>query len=133
MLLVHINEACIYKKSGLSFFFYFIEKYILTVTGACSDGRVVLGAATDGTLSPTTAWVQIPVWACVKVASDFGLGGGFRRVLQFPPLLTTASHELAKIWHKCDEKRNSKSKSTMRDVDMIKCVFFLSWSQMQLI
>ena len=26
---------------------------------------------------------------CEKVASDLGLGGGFRRVLQFSPLLTT--------------------------------------------
>ena len=27
--------------------------------------------------------------ACEQVASDLGLGGGFRRVLWFPPLLTT--------------------------------------------
>ena len=33
--------------------------------------------------------VQIPAWACEKVANDLGLGGGFRRVLRFPPLLTT--------------------------------------------
>ena len=28
-------------------------------------------------------------WACEKVASDLGLGSGFRRVIRFPPLLTT--------------------------------------------
>ena len=28
-------------------------------------------------------------WACEKVASDLGLGGGLRRVLRFPPLHTT--------------------------------------------
>ena len=39
--------------------------------------------------SLTSAWVRIPAWACGKVASDLGLGGGFRRVLRFPPLLTT--------------------------------------------
>ena len=44
--------------------------------------------------------------ACDKVASDLGLGGGFRRVLRFH-LLQLASHELATIWHKCDEKQNS--------------------------
>ena len=40
----------------------------------------------------------VPAWACENVASD-GLGGGFRRVLRFPPLLTTqlASHKLATI------------------------------------
>ena len=32
---------------------------------------------------------RIPAWACEKDASDLGLGGGFRRVLRFPPLLTT--------------------------------------------
>ena len=40
-----------------------------------------------------TAWVRIRARACEKVASDLGLGGGFRRVLRFPPLLTN-SHEL---------------------------------------
>ena len=37
--------------------------------------------ATDCTLSLTTACVRIPTWACEKVASDLGLGGGFRQVL----------------------------------------------------
>ena len=41
------------------------------------------------TLSLTTAWVRIPAWACEKVATDLELGGGIRRVLRFPPLLTT--------------------------------------------
>ena len=30
-----------------------------------------------------------PPGVCGKVASDIGLGGGFRRVLQFLPLVTT--------------------------------------------
>ena len=62
---------------------------IFLETWACSDGRVVLGAATDCTLPLTTAWVRIPTWACEKVASDLGLGGGFRRVLRFRPPYTT--------------------------------------------
>ena len=40
-------------------------------------------------LSLTTVWVRIPVWTCEKVASNLGLGGGFCRILRFPPLLTT--------------------------------------------
>ena len=47
----------------------------------------IIGLVTNFGL--TTAWVRILAWACEKVASDLGLGGGFRRVLQFPPLLTT--------------------------------------------
>ena len=39
-------------------------------------------------LSPLSR-VRIVAWACEKVASDLGLGGGFRRVQRFPPLLTT--------------------------------------------
>ena len=57
---------------------------------------MVWGAATDCTLSLTTAWVRIPAWACEKVASDLGLGGGFRRVLRVH-YLQLASHELATI------------------------------------
>ena len=49
--------------------------------------------------------VRIPACACEKVASDLWLGGGFRRLLRVPPLLASG---LATIWHKCDEKRNSK-------------------------
>ena len=56
----------------------------------------------------TTAWVQIPAWACEKVDSDLGLGGGFRRVLRFSPLFTTGKSRISHKWHKCDEKRNSK-------------------------
>ena len=41
-------------------------------------------------LSPLPAWVRILAWACEKVASDLGLGGGFRRVLRFPPPHTTS-------------------------------------------
>ena len=56
---------------------------------ACPDGGVVRGAVTDCMLSLTTAWFQIPSWACEKVASDLGLGCVFRRVLRFSLLLTT--------------------------------------------
>ena len=31
-----------------------------------------------------TAWLRIPAGVCEKVASDLGLGGGFRLVLPFP-------------------------------------------------
>ena len=41
-------------------------------------------ATSDCYLSLTDVWVS-----CQKVAIDFWLGGGFHRVLQFPPLLTT--------------------------------------------
>ena len=32
----------------------------VSMYGACSDGRVVQGTATDCTLSLTNAWVRIP-------------------------------------------------------------------------
>ena len=65
---------------------------------------------TDYTLSFTTACVRIPAWACEKVASDLGLGGGFRRVLRFPPLLTTGYSQISHDWHKCDVKTKFKFK-----------------------
>ena len=34
-------------------------------------------------------WFGLSTWVCEKVASVLGLGGGFRQVLWFPPLLTT--------------------------------------------
>ena len=69
-----------------------------------------IGAATDCTLSLTTAWVRIPAWACEKVASDLGLGGVYRRVLRFPPLHTTGySHELATIGINVTKNKNSNS------------------------
>ena len=46
-----------------------------------------------------------PAGACEKVDSDLGYPG-FRHHLQ------VASHELATIRHKCDEKRNSDSNFT---------------------
>ena len=49
-----------------------------------------------------------PLGACEKVASDLGLGGGFCRVLRFPPLLTTGWSQIRHNWHKFDEKQNSK-------------------------
>ena len=53
------------------------------------DDRVVLGAAFGCCLFLTTALVQILDKVREKVASDLELGGCFRRVLRFPPLLTT--------------------------------------------
>ena len=53
--------------------------------------------------------VRIRAWICHKVASDLGLGGSFRWVLRFPPLLTTGQSRNSHHWHKCDEKRNSKT------------------------
>ena len=44
---------------------------------------------TDCALSLINAWVRIPVWACEKIASDSGLGGGFSRIPRFPTLLPT--------------------------------------------
>ena len=38
----------------------------------------------------------LPAGACGKVASDLGLGGGFRRVLRFPPPVTTGSARLSR-------------------------------------
>ena len=42
-----------------------------------------------------------------KLPVTLGLGGGLRRVLWFPLLLTTGYPRI--IWHKCDEKQNSHS------------------------
>ena len=44
---------------------------------------------TASCLSLTTVRVRIPPGACEKVASDLGLDGCFRRVLRFPPPVTT--------------------------------------------
>ena len=43
-----------------------------------------------------------------KVASDLGLGGGFRRVVRFPPLLRTDFSRISHNFHKCDEKKIKK-------------------------
>ena len=37
-----------------------------------------------------------------------GLGGGFCRVLRFPPLLTTGWSQISHNWHKCDKQQNCK-------------------------
>ena len=48
---------------------------------------------------------------CEKVASNFGLGDGFRRVLRFPPSFTTGySRIIRKMAEKMTKNRNSKSK-----------------------
>ena len=44
---------------------------------------------TASSQSLTTVRVRIPPRACEKVANDLGLGSGFRRVLGFPPSVTT--------------------------------------------
>ena len=43
----------------------------------------------------------------VRVASDFGLGGGFRGYSSFLYFLQLASHKLTRKWHKWDCKQNS--------------------------
>ena len=45
---------------------------------------------------------NVPTWACEKVASNFGLGDGFRRVLRFPPPFTWPQYRT-----KSDKKQNS--------------------------
>ena len=45
-------------------------------------------------LSLTSAQVRITARECEKVASDLGLGSGFRWVLRFPPPLTTGYSQL---------------------------------------
>ena len=47
--------------------------------------------------------------ACEEVASYLGLCGGLRRVLLFPPPLTTGWSSLV-MAEKSDDERNSKSK-----------------------
>ena len=49
---------------------------------------------------------KVSAWACEKVASDLWLGGVFAGYSGFLHYLQLASHELAIIWHYCDEKRN---------------------------
>ena len=48
---------------------------VVCVIGACPNGRVVKGVATDGLLSITTSRVRISTGACEKVAIDLGFGG----------------------------------------------------------
>ena len=50
----------------------------------------VLSVLAHFTNPPQGAWGRIPTGACEKVATDLGLGGGFRRGLRFPPPVTTA-------------------------------------------
>ena len=52
------------------------------------------GITPESLLSLTTAFVCIMVMACVINASDLELGGGFHRVLLFPPHLQLACHDL---------------------------------------
>ena len=52
-----------------------------TIVSTCPDGQVVLGFTTDCLLSLNTAWVQILIRTCEKVASDLGLGNGFSQLL----------------------------------------------------
>ena len=55
--------------------------------------------------------VRIPIWpTCEKVASELGLGGGFRRVLRFPPLLTTGKSRISHNWHNCYKNKIPNSK-----------------------
>ena len=81
---------------------------MVEVFSACTNTQVTLGPALTAlwskapplicTLSLTSAWVRIPVWACGKVASDLGSGGvfftGYSGFLHY---LQLVSHELAII------------------------------------
>ena len=67
-------------------------------------------------LSLTTVWVRIPPEACEKVASDLGLCGGFRRVLLFPPPITTGLSQLI---------RNMIEKVTRNEIPKKYCCFCL--------
>ena len=50
-----------------------------------------------------------PLLACQKVASDLGLGGGFHRVLRFPPPITTGVSQISRnMAEKETKKQNSK-------------------------
>ena len=42
-----------------------------------------------------TLMIMISPGACQKIARDLGLGGGFRRVLWFPPTVTTGLPQLS--------------------------------------
>ena len=61
-------------------------------------------SATVCTQSLITVWVGYPVWACEEVASDLGN----RRWFSPGTPVSSTSRKLATIWHKCDEKQNSK-------------------------
>ena len=77
-----------------------INASIVGITGACPDGRVVLGVATDCLLSLITIWVWMADVVRKKVGSDLVLGGGFCWVLRFLHLSKLASHNLDSICQK---------------------------------
>ena len=67
-------------------------------------------------MSLTTVLVRSPPGACETVTSDFGLGGGFRLVLWFPPPVrtgfTTENNEITcsiKIFVMCAEVEKCNS------------------------
>ena len=53
-----------------------------------NDWRRVVGSFLNN-ISPSNMFPTIPPEACEKVASDLELGRGFRRLLQFPPPVST--------------------------------------------
>ena len=78
IVLILFHKAMLHLALGSDCSYYF----------TLNDSSRPLGA-TDCTQSLTSVLVRISAWVCEKVASVMGLGGGFRRVLRFSPLLTT--------------------------------------------
>ena len=60
-----------------------------TTTTSSTTTTTNTTTTTTAAAAAAAAAAAIPVWACEKVASDLGLGGGLCGVLQFPPLFTT--------------------------------------------
>ena len=48
------------------------------------NGHALMAEWSKSLRSLTTAWIRFPAGTCEKVANDFGLVGGFHRVLWFP-------------------------------------------------
>ena len=76
----------------------------------------------------TLTLLHIPAWAFGKVASDLGLGGGFRRVLRFPPLLTN-SHKLAIIDINVTKNKIPKKKHKKKSASLD--IYSYLWSEVR--
>ena len=73
----------------------YLHTYIRSPTGACPDGHVVLGVATDCYQSLNATRVRVAPGAYENVSSDLGLGGGFHWVLRFPTPVTADESRLS--------------------------------------
>ena len=77
---------------------------------------------TASCLSPLPGFESLPG----QVASDLGLGGGFRRVLWFPPPNELTSHNIAAIWQKTRQFLFLNSKlSHFSPISCSHCSFYL--------